>query len=172
MTSSQIPYATEQGNSKRASGNSFEGTGNLIERRKRPLCARLFCACQTRSVLGAQGVWQLAGEIQSRPRAASTTSISVAAGVSCPASAVSALMTTTTAAATATPITVPIAAIIRLRTITTDIRQYRGPHCECAGVSLGECDDKICTVCSAGGEAGQGEGGRGFFAFRRTLGER
>src|SRR3984893_2938608 len=41
-----------------------------------------------------------------------------------------------------------------------------------APVQAGESDDKICTVRSAGGEAGQGEGGRGFFTFRRTLGER
>jgi hypothetical protein len=31
MTSSRIPYATEQGISKRVSGNLFRGTGNLIE---------------------------------------------------------------------------------------------------------------------------------------------
>src|SRR6266481_8373028 len=44
--------------------------------------------------------------------------------------------------------------------------------CLMAPVQAGESDDKICTVRSAGGEAGQGEGGRGFFTFRRTLGER
>src|SRR3977135_571535 len=36
----------------------------------------------------------------------------------------------------------------------------------------GEGDDEICTVRSAAGEARQGEGGRGFSAFCRTLGER
>jgi hypothetical protein len=29
MASSQIPYATEQGISKRVSGNFFQGTGNF-----------------------------------------------------------------------------------------------------------------------------------------------
>jgi hypothetical protein len=38
-----------------------------------------------------------------------------------------------------------------------------------APVQAGESDDKICTVRSAGGEAGQGEGGRGFFTFRGTI---
>jgi hypothetical protein len=29
----------------------FEEEGNLVKQRKRPLFARLFCGCQTRSVL-------------------------------------------------------------------------------------------------------------------------
>ena len=48
---SRIPYATKQGISKRVSGNCFQGTGNFDLRSKRPLFARLFCACRTRSVL-------------------------------------------------------------------------------------------------------------------------
>jgi transposase-like protein len=51
MVSSRIPYATEQGISKRVSGNFFRVTGNPHRDSKRPLFARLFCACQTRSVL-------------------------------------------------------------------------------------------------------------------------
>src|SRR5262245_26970412 len=48
---SQIPYAAEQGIFAAITGNFFGITGNLIERGKRPLFARLFCACRTRSVL-------------------------------------------------------------------------------------------------------------------------
>src|SRR5262249_60205460 len=47
----QIPYTAEQGNFAAITGNFFGITGNLIERGKRPLFARLFCACRTRSVL-------------------------------------------------------------------------------------------------------------------------
>jgi hypothetical protein len=49
MITIKIPYVTEQGISKRVSGKIFEGTGKLIS--KRPLFARLFCACRRRSVL-------------------------------------------------------------------------------------------------------------------------
>ena len=36
----------------------------------------------------------------------------------------------------------------------------------------GESDDKMCLLRSAAGEAGQRERGRGFPAFRRTVGQR
>ena len=50
--------------------------------------------------------------------------------------------------------------------------QHLKSSCLIALVKEGEGDDKICTVRSAAGKAGQGKGGRGFFAFRSTLGER
>jgi hypothetical protein len=47
----QIPYATEQGIFGGGTGNFLTLTGKLYRYCKRPLFARLFCACRTRSVL-------------------------------------------------------------------------------------------------------------------------
>src|SRR5262252_8568625 len=58
-------------------------------------------------------------------------------------------------------------------------RQSSGGNCEVpshgsAGCTVkeGESDDKMCLLRSAAGEAGQRERGRGFPAFRRTVGQR
>jgi hypothetical protein len=56
--------------------------------------------------------------------------------------------------------------------VAAEIAEFHLMEVRDAQSKKGESDDKMCLLRSAAGEAGQRERGRGFPAFRRTVGQR